>query len=173
MGSHVLIDLTDKNFGRLHVISKAGKQGCETTWLCKCECGNYTTVAGGNLRAGRTKSCGCLHDEVAGQWNKSHGQTGTRLYRIWKNMKTRCYNPNFPNFKYWGGKGITICDEWKNSFLSFATWAKSNGYADALTIDRIDSSLGYFPENCRWVSACLQNRNRDFSNFKNRRKKDD
>lgn len=79
-----------------------------------------------------------------------HGMKGTRLYRIWKAMKTRCYNLNIPYFKYYGGKGITVCDE----------WSMANGYSDELTIDRIDSDKGYFPENCRWVTMTIQNQNK-------------
>lgn len=162
MGRYELIDLHEKKYGKLTVIEKSGKQGRETTWLCRCECGNTTIVTGGNLRAGRTQSCGCIRNEKSKERLKTHGLTKTRLYRIWKNMKTRCYNPKIPTFKYWGGKGITICDEWRNSFEAFYQWSINNGYSDLLTIDRINGNKGYEPSNCRWADIYTQNRNRSF-----------
>ena len=89
-----------------------------------------------------------------------HGQRHSRLYRIWSNMKTRCFNPNDPHFPRWGGRGITVCDEWKDNFQAFFDWAMSHGYEDHLTIDRIDNEVGYSPENCRWISWEEQNRNK-------------
>ena len=89
-----------------------------------------------------------------------HGLRKTRLYRIWANIKTRCYNQNDPHFKRWGARGITVCDEWKNDFKSFYDWSMSNGYSDELTIDRIDNNGNYEPSNCRWVSVYEQNKNK-------------
>lgn len=94
-----------------------------------------------------------------------HGQTGTRLYRIWKAMKTRCYNSNFPRYKDYGGRGIAICSEWLNDPCSFFEWAKSNGYNDNLTIDRIDNDGDYTPNNCRWTTKKQQNNNRRTNRF--------
>lgn len=160
MGCNKLIDLHGKKYGRLQVLEIAGKKGCETTWLCKCDCGNHVIVTGGNLRAGRTQSCGCYNSEKSRKRRLKHGLTGKRLNRIWKNMKTRCYNPNSNNYKYWGARGITICNEWKNSFEKFMEWALANGYEDNLTIDRIDVNGNYEPQNCRWVTMKIQNNNR-------------
>lgn len=89
-----------------------------------------------------------------------HGKTGTRIYRIYANMKTRCYNMNYPKYNDYGGRGITVCEEWKNSFNSFYTWAISNGYTDKLTIDRIDNNGNYTPSNCRWVDYHIQGINK-------------
>jgi hypothetical protein len=89
-----------------------------------------------------------------------HGKRKTRLYRIWANIKTRCTNTNDPHFDRYGGRGITICDEWKNDFKAFYDWSMSNGYADDLTIDRIDNNGNYEPSNCRWVTVAEQNRNK-------------
>ncbi|MBQ1296379.1 MAG: hypothetical protein IIY21_20200 [Clostridiales bacterium] len=166
MGCNKLIDLHNKRFGRLTVLKIAGKSGCETTWLCKCDCGNMVVAMGGNLRAGRTKSCGCLHDETVKTNSKTHGKSNTRLHRIWKDMKTRCYNPKFPQYKYWGGKGVRICKEWLESFESFYEWAINNGYSDTLSIDRIDSDGDYSPSNCRWADNYTQNQNRKFGGKK-------
>ena len=90
---------------------------------------------------------------------RTHNETHTRLYSIWANMKQRCYNPKNDNFCNYGGRGIVICDSWKDSFENFRDWAKTHGYADSLTIDRIDGSKGYYPENCRWVTVKEQNNN--------------
>ena len=90
-----------------------------------------------------------------------HGGRGTRLYRIWKAMKTRCYNPNYPKYKNYAGKGIIICEEWKTDFAKFREWAIQNGYADNLTIDRINNNGNYEPSNCRWVTNKIQSNNRD------------
>lgn len=89
-----------------------------------------------------------------------HGKRKTRLYRIWANIKTRCTNVNDPHFKRYGGRGITICDEWKNDFKAFYDWSMLNGYADDLTIDRINNDGNYCPANCRWVTVAEQNRNK-------------
>lgn len=89
-----------------------------------------------------------------------HGKRKTRLYRIWTNMKTRCINPNDPHFERYGRRGITVCDEWKNDFKAFYDWSMSNGYADDLTIDRIDNNGNYEPSNCRWVTVKEQNQNK-------------
>ena len=155
-----LIDLEGQRFGRLVVIEVVGKQGCETTWFCRCDCGETKIATGGNLRSGRTKSCGCLLSEKSRERRLSHGHSGERLHRIWKNMKTRCYNSKSPNYKYWGARGIAICPEWRSSFEAFRQWAVQNGYSDDLSIDRINNDGNYEPSNCRWVNMITQNNNR-------------
>ena len=92
--------------------------------------------------------------------HEHHGDTGTRLYRIWKSMKCRCYNPNHPSFVRYGKRGIRVCDEWKQSYTKFKDWALSHGYADDLEIERVDVNDGYHPDNCKWIKHHEQTLNR-------------
>nr|DAI30801.1 MAG TPA: PVL ORF-50-like family [Caudoviricetes sp.] len=158
----VFIDLTGQRFGRLTVIKrvenkqlKNGRQ--KVQWLCQCDCGNTKIVTSEQLKSGHTNSCGCICKEHPNR--TTHGRCGTRLYQIWNSMKKRCMCVNDKSYKYYGDRGITVCDEWLHDFQAFYDWAMANGYKDSLTIDRIDVSGNYEPSNCRWVSRKVQMNN--------------
>lgn len=148
--------------GKLTVIEQANDAVLcrDKKWTCLCECGNTTTVDDARLEAGITKSCGCLREITTKRLKTQHGYTRSRLYAIWSGMKARCYNKNKINYARYGGKGITICEEWLHDFSKFKDWSLSHGYDDSLTIDRIDSTKGYSPDNCRWADIYTQANNK-------------
>ena len=153
-------DMTGQRFGRLTVIERAGTLGNRAAWLCKCDCGREHVVRGKLLRNGNTVSCGCYAKERAREASITHGMKKTRLYEVWHGMKSRCLNERDRRYKNYGARGITICDEWRNSFESFRDWALANGYRDDLTIDRKDNDGNYCPENCCWSTSKEQSNNR-------------
>lgn len=131
-------------------------------FLCRCDCGNMTTVSSGNIGRG-VKSCGCARK--AGTYSpRKHGFAShkiyDKLYHTWNAMKYRCYNPNSKDFRNYGERGIRICEEWLSDFMIFRNWSLNNGFADNLTIDRIDVNGNYSPQNCRWITVAEQNRNK-------------
>lgn len=152
-------DITGQRFGKLVAIEYKGLKGEKTSWLCKCDCGNECIVITNSLKSNKTKSCGCIHKKQLIERNKKHNMSNSKLYKVWRGMKTRCYNPNFIYYCNYGGRGITICDEWKNDFSKFYEWAINNGYEEGLTIDRINNDGNYEPINCRWITRAEQNKN--------------
>lgn len=163
-----LIDLTGMRFDRLLVLGRADSRNGRTMWKCQCDCGNTVIVGGKDMKSGKTKSCGCYHKDhlhlppvMRGEQNPSykHGSTGTKLYFVWASMIQRCTNKNNKGFSRYGARGISVCDEWRDS-SAFIEWALANGYRDGLSIDRIDNDGNYCPENCRWVDSETQSNNR-------------
>jgi hypothetical protein len=153
-------NLTGMVFGLLSVISKGENIGKNTAWKCKCECGKIKNVLTYNLLSGKSKSCGCVRGNKLRIFSKTHGESKTRLYGIYKGMKQRCNNIKGLSYKYYGGKGIVICSDWLNSFLRFKEWSINNGYSPNKSIDRIDPNGNYEPENCRWVEFEKQQNNK-------------
>ena len=157
-----LIDMSGRTFGRWTVCEKSGNHPRGgAIWRCICDCGTEKNVSGADLRSGRTNSCGCYMRELSASLNKTHGKTGTRLYRIWQNMKKRCQNERAPNYSDYGGRGIRVCPEW-SSFETFEAWSLANGYADDLSIERKNVDGHYDPGNCTWATAQEQSENRRF-----------
>ena len=153
------IDLTGKQFGKLTVlgISHRDKRS-QIHWLCKCECGVEKSVSGGDLTRKNRKGvqmCGRCENV-----HRTHNQRNTRLYRIYAGIKSRCYNPNEPHYKDYGGRGVGMCKEWLDDFVAFYDWSVNNGYDEKLSIDRIDNDGNYEPSNCRWTTQKVQNNNK-------------
>lgn len=152
-------DLTGQRFGRLLVISLNYIDNGKAYWNCKCDCGNQLSVLRSSLTSGNTKSCGCLHKELAKNKNYRHGLANTRIYKIWVGMKKRCNNRKCKNYKDYGARGIQVCEEWSQNFTNFYNWAIENGYGENLSIDRVNVNGDYEPSNCRWVTQTEQTRN--------------
>lgn len=149
-------DLTNRVFGRLTALSRSeNKSNRATVWLCVCMCGSHATVMTNHLIAGHTKSCGCLVTDSNKKRNTTHGHTNHKLYWVWSKMKGRCTNKNDKKYHNYGGRGITVCKKWSDSFAQFLEWSIDNGWQAGLQIDREDNNKGYSPSNCRYVNNAV------------------
>jgi hypothetical protein len=152
-------------YGRLTVVEDLGilafgERGYrKRTVRCVCDCGKQIEVHLSSLRAGNSGSCGCLALQIRRQMHVTHGQSYTKLYRTWKDMRDRVRSPHNKCFKDYGGRGIKICGEW-DDFAAFMEWATKSGCEDGLTIERNDVDGDYCPENCKWIPMSKQARNR-------------
>ncbi len=144
-------------FSYLTTIELVEIKDSKEMWLCKCDCGNESIVSAANLINKHTKSCGNRKNHPV---YIKHGLCQTRIYNIYEKMKSRCYAESCGEYKWYGERGIKVCDEWKNDFMSFYNWAMANGYSNDLSIDRIDVNGNYEPNNCRWVDMKTQQNNR-------------
>lgn len=158
-----IIDLVGQTFNALTAVKLIGRRNKHTVYLCKCKCGKETEVLSNNLRRGHTKSCGCESEKNKAKFvesSTSHGLSNHPLFESWIGMRNRCYYKKHNRYKNYGGKGITVCDEWKDNFQAFYDWAIKNGWEKGLSIDRKKNYLNYCPENCKFSTTGEQNRNR-------------
>jgi hypothetical protein len=158
------VNITNKVFGRLTVLGYIGKnKKGRSVWLCECDCGNYVSVVGYSLEGNNTTSCGCYWKEKQKDRNFKHGQAvtcqKTKVYAAWRSIINRCYNETFYYYKNYGGRGITIAQEWRNDFISFYAHV-GDPPSNKHSIDRIDNDKGYIPGNLRWATASQQSKNR-------------
>jgi hypothetical protein len=159
----MVLDLTGEIFGKLTVVGEdKGTPKGYNYWRCECECGGKSSVRSSYLRSGHTKSCGCLRSTVSKELNTTHGLADNRIYNVYIGMKARCYNKNSGSYPNYGGRGITVCPYWLESFENFYNDIGVD-YEEGLQLDRIDNDLGYSKENCRWATPQQNQMNKGYN----------
>jgi hypothetical protein len=164
-------DISNRRFGRLIAIKlafvKPLKRGTLHFWLCKCDCGKEKSISKQKLLSGETKSCGCLQRDTAKRDSTTHGLAGHPLWSLWRDIRNRCYNPKVNSYHLYGGRGVAMCEEWRNDFMAFYNWAIGNGWKPGLQIDKDKKAreigvepLLYSPERCEFVTPKENNNNR-------------
>lgn len=154
------VEMSGQRFGKLVVIKRDGSgDDGKAVWLCVCDCGQEKSVLGKSLRSGNTTSCGCLAAESRASRGKTHGMTYSPEYRTWCRIKNRCYNPRVKDYPQYGGRGISMCAAWRNSFDAFLIDMGRRPSAK-YSIDRKDNSGNYEPDNCRWATPYIQANNK-------------
>ncbi|MGG1486941.1 hypothetical protein ABEI56_23245 [Peribacillus castrilensis] len=149
--------LIGQTFNELTVLEEAerSKNG-QRRLKCQCSCGSIKDYDAHKVKKGHTKSCGCKRTKYIAEARTTHDGRLTLLYSKWSGIKRRCFNPNDSHYPDYGGRGITICDEWKDDFATFQEWSYANGYNDTLSIERMDVNKGYEPSNCKWIPTIYQ-----------------
>lgn len=158
-----LVDLTGKRFSRLLVVGRAKNRKAGTYWRCVCDCGSEKEVLATHLVGKQTKSCGCLNRELCKDRATKHGLVKEPLYSVWNDMNGRCSNKNIKQYADYGGRGITVCDEWlgtNGGLQRFVSWAMENGYEKGLEIDRKNNNGNYEPSNCQFITSRENNLNK-------------
>lgn len=156
----IKINLIGQKFNRLKVLERIGNK-----WKCECDCGKITFVITNKLKSGHTKSCGCYKIDKIKEKITTHGLTKTRIYKCYHDMKARCYKESKADYKWYGAKGVKVCEEWLSDFMIFHNWAMDNDYKDDLTLDRIKPDGNYEPNNCQWITISEQQSKRRDCNF--------
>jgi hypothetical protein len=159
------LNLNGQKFGKLSVVSPCESRGGALYWVCLCECGNVVTIKGANLVFGITKSCGCLQKEMLKARRTTHGHSGTQAYYTWFAIIKRCYNKDRVEYKNYGARGITVCEEWRSDPTLFCAWMVEKGYRKGLTVERINNDGNYSPQNCRLATRKEQSRNTRTNRF--------
>lgn len=152
------LDLLRRRFGKLVVVERLPSFGGKSAWKCSCDCGRVIAARSDHLTMGRVISCGCYRASNSKMKATTHGMSTTRIYRIWRDMINRCHYEKYPERHFYGGRGISVCKRWRESFENFLT--DMGEPAPHLSIDRIDTNGNYEPGNCRWATAKQQAANR-------------
>jgi hypothetical protein len=158
MPAHNALNIAGQRFGRVTAIERIGRKGRMALWSYRCDCGTIGAALANSLARGNTKSCGCLKNELAGKRFRRHGLTNTPEHRTWRSIKYRCHDPDCPGYARYGGRGIKVCDRWRDSFENFLADMGKRPSAE-YSIERVNNDGDYEPGNCKWATRGEQRRN--------------